>query len=302
MLAIRAPRLSLAEPFGDKLLRSLEYLGFKARSHNAAAACDSISRVVLEQQKHALFKELFPQEWQKSRASFYRAGRYTKYSERANELFDLVNEKCFPLLGLWHDDPEAEFERFAIPPLNLDLCCEEIYYDDLRISYAAGLLFYFREDELWEFVSDKLGVSATDFPEIKNDPHPNVWKRQRASGTTAYSELLRLIDHCTGNPWLDSTHCQYSDWYDWDKETIVGLTEEYREANKIFERLGELDEKIQAEPRRVLTELITFWNDGALQTNGHRGAIHAKKRKYRQSREITSPGASEFSPSAAGFH
>jgi len=283
-----------AKPFGDKLLRSLEYLGFKARNHNAAVACDSISRIVLEQQKYALFREMFPNEWRKSRASFYRAGRYTKYSERANEVFDLVNEKCFPLLGLWHDDPEAEFERFAITPLNLDLCCEEIYYEELRISYAAGLLFYFREDELWEFFSDKLRVSASDFPEINNDPHPNVWKRQRNSDVLAYSELIRLVDHSTGNPWLDSSHCQYSDWYEWDKDTIDGLTEEYRAANKIFERLAELDDRIQSNPKKALTELITFWNEGRVKADKPRqGVIHAKKRKHRQSGEIIGKCSSE---------
>lgn len=170
----------------------------------------------------------------------------------------------FSLLGHWHDDPEAEFERFAIPPLNLDLCCEEIYYDDLRISYVVGLLFYFREDELWQSFVDKFGIHARDFQEISKDPHPNIWKKQRTPETAAYTELFRLVDHSTGNPWLDGTHCQYADWYDWNKETIVELTKDYRKANRVFERLADLDEKIQTDPRGVLAELITFWNEGSL--------------------------------------
>ena len=86
--------------FGDGLLRSLEYLGFKARSHNVAAACDTVSRVLSEQQKYALYKEMFPEEWKRSSASLYRAGTYTRYSERVNEFFELVNKKCFPLWSI----------------------------------------------------------------------------------------------------------------------------------------------------------------------------------------------------------
>src|SRR5438034_1620988 len=93
--------LSTTERFGDRLLKSLEYLGFKARSRNVAAACESISRIVSEQQKYTLFRDMFPDEWKRSRASFYGPGYYTKYSERVNQLFELINEKCFPLLGHW---------------------------------------------------------------------------------------------------------------------------------------------------------------------------------------------------------
>ena len=253
-----------SRPFGDRLLKSLEYLGFKVRCHNAAAACDSISRIVSEQQKYALFRDMFPEEWTRSRASLYQAGHYKKYSERTNQLFELINEKCFPLLGLWHDDPDAEFEKFSIPQLNFDLCCEEFYYEDMRTSYVAGLLFYFRESEIWDFFTDKYGVSASDFPEVRSDPHPNVWKEKQAVETKAYSDLLKLVDHATGNPWLDSTHCQYADWYEWSRETIESLTESYRQADRAFENLQELDGKIESETRKTLLELITFWNQGKL--------------------------------------
>lgn len=250
--------------FGDRLLKSLEYLGFKSRSHNAAAACDSISRIVSEQQKYALFRDMFPEAWIESRASLYRAGHYKKYSERTNQLFELINEKCFPFLGLWHDDPDAEFERFSIPPLNFDLCCEEFYYEDMRTSYVAGLLFYFRESEIWDFFSDKYGLSASDFPDLRSEPHPNVWKEKQAVETKAYSDLLKLVDHATGNPWLDGTHCQYADWYEWSRENIESLTESYRQADRAFQNLQELDGKIESDPRKILLELITFWNLGKL--------------------------------------
>lgn len=272
--SLRGPRpdldyakASITGKFGDRLLRSLEYLGLKARSHNAAAACEHISRQLAERQKYTLYKEIFPDEWMRSRASLYRAGTHTRYSERANELFELVNKRCFPLLEYWYDDPEAEFERFAIPPLNFDLCCDEIDLDGLRISYVAGLLFYFRESEIWDFFTEKYGVYANDFPAMANSPHPNVWRKKQNAKCRPYSRLLKLVDHSTGNPWLDITHCQYPEMFEWDRETVAWLTGAYKEAKKAFNNLEQLDERIDQNPRQVLSELISFWNNGSPRTN-----------------------------------
>lgn len=260
MSAAKGPAISHPLAFGERLSKSIKYLTYKARSHNAIAAHDHVAAIVSEQQKYALYKEMFPKEWSRSRASLHRRGYYVKYSQRANELFQLINDKCFPLLEFAYDDPESEFEHFAIPPLNVDLCCEEIYFDNLRLSYAAGLIFYF-PDEAWDFLNEKFKVSRSDFPEIRSDPDPKVWDRKNGS---LFGELLKLIDHSTGNPWLDSNYCQTADWYNWDRETIEELTKEFRAANETFGKLTELDEMIEADPKKMLRALIDFWNTGEL--------------------------------------
>lgn len=246
--------------FGERLSKAIEYLGFKARSHNAIAAHDYVAAIVSEQQKYVMYRAMFPKEWKHSRASLYRRGYYAKYSERANELFHLVNEKCFPLLEFAYDDTESDFEQFAIPPFNVDLCCEEIYFENLRVSYAVALIFYF-PDEAWDFINYQYKLSRDDFPEIGSDPHPNVWDIENRS---PLGELIRLVDHSTGNPWLDSNYCQTADWYTWDRETIEELTKEFKDANATFERLGILDEMIEADPKKMLSALIDFWNSGTL--------------------------------------
>lgn len=248
--------------FSDRLLRSLEYLCFKARSHNVAAACDTVSRVLSEQQKFALYKEMFPEEWKRSRASMYRAGSYRRYSERVNQLFELVNKKCFPLLEYWYDDPEQEFEQFAIMPLNFDLCCEETDLESMRISYVAALIFYF--DDVLGFFEEKFGVPIKDLPEIAKSSHPNVWSEKQNRRTSAYSKLLRLVDHSTGNPWLDITHCEYHEFFEWDRQTVELLTESYRAAGVEFKNLEILDKRLEKDPQRFLTELILFWNNGSV--------------------------------------
>lgn len=251
--------------FGDRLIRSLEYLRFKARSHNAAFACETVSRVVSEQYKYRLYKDLFPKEWKRSTTSLYRAGHFKAYSERTNEFFQLVNDKCFPLLEYWHDDPDLELDRFAIPPMNFDLCCEEVDFSGLRESYLAGLIFYFAEDdEIWTFFSEKYGIERKTLPAIKASPHARVWQEKQNAETKPYSNLIMLVDHSTGNPWLDVTHCQYPEFFEWSKETIDWLTETYKSASQSFRNLENLDERIEEDAQKFLFELISFWNTGKI--------------------------------------
>ena len=251
--------------FGDRLVQSLEYLRFKARSHNAIFACETISRVVSEQHKYRLYIEIFPEQWKQSRKSLYKVGHFKAYSERTNEFYQLVNDRCFPLLEYWHDDPDLELERFAIPPMNFDLCCEEIDFAGLRDSYLAGLLFYFAEDdEIWSFFSERFGVEKKELPPIKASPNAEIWREKQNAETKPYSDLIKLVDHSTGNPWLDVTHCQYPELFEWNKETVDWLTESYNAANQSFKNLDELDGRIEENAQTFFSEIISFWNTGKI--------------------------------------
>ena len=42
------------------------------------------------------------------------------------------------------------------------------------------------------------------------------------------------------------------------------LTKEFKSANETFEKLTELDEMIEADPKKMLRALIDFWNKGKL--------------------------------------
>lgn len=243
---------------GGDPLRSLEYLQFKTRSHNAAAASDYIGSIISEQQKYILYREMFPTEWSRSQTSFYSRGYFRAYSERSNELFKLVDEKCFPLLEQYHDDTESDQDTFAIVPMNADLCCcGEVDPEYLRISYAIGLIFIYPE-EAWAFLDDRFGLNGSDLPSINERPHESVGRIK----DSIYNDLICLVDHSTGNPWLDSTYCHGCDWYKWSKETIEELAAEFRNASTFFERISGLDPLIEANPKRILTDLISFWNTG----------------------------------------
>lgn len=257
--------------FGECLARSLEYIRFKAKSHNAIYACETVSRVISEQHKYRLYIEMFPKDWERSTKSLYKAGYFKAYSERTNEFFQLVNDKHFPLLEYWHDDPELELDPFAIPPMNFDLCCEELDFAHLRDSYLAGLMFYFLEDdEIWNYFSEKYAMDRDSLPAITTS-HPNIWKEKHGAKTKPFIDLIRLVDHSTGNPWLDVTSCQYPEFFEWNKETVDWLTETYKAANLYFKNLEQLDKRIEEAPQTFFSELISFWNTGTVGVAKNKG-------------------------------
>ena len=251
------------KPFEETLYRAIDYLGFKVRNCNAIEAYRTIEKIVSEQQKYRLFQKLFPVEWQKSQTSFFKTGYYENYSERINEFFGLVNEKMFPLLSGWNDDPEMEFENFCIFSLNVDLCCEDIDYEHLRVSYVAALIFFFRDEEIWEYFASHYKIEAEDFPAINERPSEKIWDLEKTGKQELYLNIFELVDHSTGNPWIDTVNCRAGeDWYEWEEATLEYLATSYKEAQVIFDKSCLLDELIEAEPKDTLLEMIVLWNEG----------------------------------------
>ena len=270
----------LSEPFGEKLHRSLDYLSFKARCiSNAVEAYKTVEKIVAEQQKYQLFQRLFPDEWASSQTSLFKAGYYENYTERTNELFDLINKEMFPLLSGWNDDSETEFENFYIFSLNLDLCCEDIDFESLRVSYVATLLIFMQDTEIWEYFTTHYKLEAEDFPEINNRSHKNLWKLERTGRQGLYIDIFEIIDHSTGNPWLDTVNCRTGEeWYDWNENTLQYLTKSFQEAKDMLDRTCLLDEIFETDPKGTLLEMITFWNEGQIK-NGKKQAVSKKRKK-----------------------
>lgn len=255
---------SRAPFFGEKLYQAIEYLGFRARNCNAIAACETIEKLVAEQQKYHLFKKFFPAEWNRSRTSFFKTGYYENYSERTNEFFRLVHEKLFPVLTGWYEDEEAELDNFYIFSCNIDLCCEEIEYENLRVSFVFALVFFFGDDEIWEFLSENYHVSREDFPKINNLPNDDLWRIPRTGKTELYVNLIEIIDHSTQNPWLDTMNCRGGECFAWDEDIIEFLTETYKESQRLLEQTVLIDGMIAADAKAVLRDMISLWNDGHL--------------------------------------
>lgn len=252
------------KPFGERLGQSLEYLKFRARNFNAVAAYEQVGKFVSERQKYLLFQKYFPDAWRNSRTSFFKAGVYENYTEKTNEFFELVNRHLFPLLSGWNEDPETDFDNFNIFSLNVDFCCEDIEYENLRISYVAALLFFSGDEEIWEFLTHNYHISQDDLPEINRYSFDKIWHLEKTGRIGLYLTIFEVIDHSTGNPWLDTTNCHYNEYFSWNEQTVELLTKSYREAQEMLEKTEILDALIETNPKEILGEMIALWNTGQI--------------------------------------
>jgi hypothetical protein len=270
-----------SKPFGEKLFKAVEYLKFRARNFNALAAYDQLEKFVAEQQKYLLFRQIFPDEWQRSQTSLFKTGIYAHYTERTNEFFELVHEHLFPLLSGWNEDPETDFDNFNIFSLNVDFCCEDIAYENLRVSYVAALLFFSGDEEIWKFLENNYRINQADFPEINRYSFENIWNLEKTGRIGLYLNIFEVVDHSTGNPWLDTSNCQYYESYSWDEKTVEFLTESYKEALEILEKTVLLDALVEANTGEILSEMISLWNTGKIHEARKKRRIKSEKKKVK---------------------
>lgn len=269
------PRKSYVE----RIYGAIDYLEFKVRNSNALEACRSVEKVIREQWKYQLFQKYFPDQWSRSRTSLFKTGAYENYTERANEFFELVNEHLFPLLGGWYEEPDADFENFNIFSLNVDFCCDEPEYEYLQVSFVAALLFFSETEELWEFFTNNYHVKKDDFPEINCYSFDNIWNLKKTGRVGLYLNIFEVVDHSTGNPWIDTTNCQYYENYSWDEKTVQFLSRSYLEAQEMLKKTELLDELIEANPKEILGEMISLWNTGKIPEKRKKRLTNGEKKK-----------------------
>ena len=269
------------KPFEETLYRAIDYLGFKVRNCNAIEAYRTIEKIVSEQQKYRLFRQIFPNEWKNHNLAFSKQAITKIIPRELTSSSPLSMKNMFPLLSGWNDDTETEFENFCIFSLNVDLCCDDIDYEYLRVSYVAALLFFFRDEEIWEYFASHYKIEAEDFPEINERPSEKLWNLEKAGKQELYLNIFELVDHSTGNPWLDTVNCRAGeDWYEWDEPTLEYLAASFKEAQEIFDKSCLLDELIEAEPKETLLEMILLWNEGkSLKDKKQAAGKRRKKRK-----------------------
>lgn len=275
--------------YAERIYGAIDFLEFKVRNSNALEACRSIEKVIREQRKYQLFQKYFPDEWNRSRTSLFKTGAYENYTERANEFFELVNEHLFPILNGWNEDPETDFDNFNIFSLNVDFCCDEIEYENLRVSYVGALLFFGQSEEIWEFLANNYKINQADFPEINRYSFDQIWNLEKTGRIGLYLNIFEVVDHSTGNPWLDTTSCQYYKSYSWDEKTVEFLTESYKEAQRMLEETVLLDELIEANTGEILSEMISLWNTGKIPEAKKKRRTKSERRKVKVDESDKSP-------------
>lgn len=239
-------------------------LASRVRAASVPGACDEIARLLGVHRKYGLFREFFPAAWACSLTSFQlSSASFGGIPERVAEFYEIVNRELFPILDEWNEDPDFAPEEFSVRPLNIDFCCEEFDYADLRTSFVAALMLFGAEDEeAAACLGERTGIDGPSLPKINVFPHEDTWSGKPEGRAVLYRNILEFVDHSTGNPWLDSTWCQPPIPIDWTPDAVRYLAESYREAAKRIEAIDKLDRLIERDPKRILGEMISYWNTG----------------------------------------
>lgn len=256
--------------FHGNLEKTIRYLRWKAECSTVSEAISYIAGEIERERLYALYRQLFPDDWQRSKSSLTRCGQNEYHTEREFEFINLVSDNYFPLCT-WLDWSDYRFDHIPIEPVNLDLCCGEFEWQQFRPCLQFGIAaFLYRGGGLydtdWNEILSSFNLQLEDLPPIRHENPPYaVLDRQRDQPKIRrFLHLIEFIHHDTGNPFIDTTCCSPMEFYEWTPENLEKLKIEYHNVKVYFESMDSLDEDIERHPLKTFKELISLWNNGCL--------------------------------------
>ena len=208
-----------------------------------------------------LYQKFFPEQFALS-AGLPLPQQFETYSQKELEFFKLVDQHLFDLSWeFYQDENDNGGERdntIWVQSLGLDWW--EYEPDEIPESWLV-LLFLTANFELTQ-----LGLAA-EFDEVlveRKKGRLNWAELERdcqlaSSPLNILTEALTILDHDTGNVWLDSTSETPYDRAFWCEEDIIFLTDKFREASVSLERVEEFFDWMLAKPEN-LREVVELWN------------------------------------------
>lgn len=264
--------------FRGNLEKTIHYLRWKAGCSTVLEAISYIAEETERERIYALYRELFPKEWKKSRASFTKNSYNEYHTEREFEFINLVSENYFPLCT-WLDWSDFRFDHIPIESVNLDLCCGEFDWENfrpcLRFAVAAflwrGAGIY---DMDWNEILSSFNIEPENLPPIShnNPPYHELEKQRDNPKIRRFMHLIEFIHHDTGNPFIDTTCCQPVDLFEWTQGNLEKLKTDYDAVKAFFESMDAIDEDIERNAVKTFKELISLWNTGRLPTKRRKEA------------------------------
>ena len=254
--------------FRGRLNETIAYLRWKAGCNTLSDAI-CYTRQELERERfYALYRKLFPKEWNKSRASFKLTGYNDYHTEREYELIELVSDRYFPLSS-WLDWTDFRFDCIPIEPINFDLCCGEYEWQEFRPCLQFGVAAFLWRGagaEDWRDILAHFGIKPNALPPISRETPPfSVLDKGRDDPKIRrFLHLIEFIHHDTGNPFIDTTCCQAAPLYEWTEENLEKLKKDYRAVSDYFASMESLDASIERNALLTFKELIAIWNTGRL--------------------------------------
>jgi hypothetical protein len=209
----------------------------------------------------SLYQKLFPEQWSESTTPLNRK-RHPNciYSDREIELIQLVNFNLFPVEFIDEIEAYEEYENIVILPQKLEWWNET--FEDLEMSEKFLLslmgngysLKYWQEE--FGFEPDYL----TSDEDINFQKLVKICKKFKSPIKYLVTSLM-ILDHSTGNIWLDTTY-ETGYWWEWSEENIILLADKWQEATMMLEQFQELADWIEASVTHR-KKVVTIWNQAA---------------------------------------
>lgn len=272
-----------AETGGDfrgRLNETIAYLRWKAGCNTVSDAICYIGSELERERFYALYRKLFPKDWEKSSASFKQTGYHEYHTEREYEFIELVSDRYFPLCS-WLDWTDYRFDHIPIEPINFDLCCGEYEWQEFRPCLQFGVAaFLWRntDDDDWSEILAHFAIKPENLPPIcpETPPFALLVEQRDNPKIGRFLHLLEFIYHDTGNPFIDTTCCQPVDLYEWTEENLEKLKKDYGAVGDYYASMESLDASIEENALSTFKELIGIWNTGRLPTKKRRNGLAEK--------------------------
>ncbi|HEX2909884.1 MAG TPA: hypothetical protein VH186_03680 [Chloroflexia bacterium] len=221
----------------------------------------------------SLYRHYFPQEFAASTAStsLRVRGEYNElnelnglYSPKEIEFLHLVEDKLFPIYLDYYLEGDEREDCIYIPSFGPDWWSYE--FEELHAGWQLLLRICGSVEEdrnIANLDTHRAGVEAA-FTGLKR--HKVDWNKFRAiclakDVPISYLPLaFDMLDHDTGNIFLDPTDEMPVEPLEWSIEDLDFLIEHYEEATTSLEKAEKLLDWLTASPLH-LQEVIELWNE-----------------------------------------
>ncbi|MDV2994851.1 MAG: hypothetical protein N4J56_004505 [Chroococcidiopsis sp. SAG 2025] len=203
----------------------------------------------------SLYKQLFPVEWARSKASLLQRSQTEVYCDRELEFLGLVNERLFPLDN-WEDSIQRSAE---IPIYPQTASVWEVDLEDLTLGeqFLISLVGEGYSREQWQ---ELFGFTPTHLATGDEIDWEQLEKLSRSAvEPLAYLyDAISMLDRSTGCIWLDITYETYVS-YPWTKEVLLELAREWQVAQQYLLRQQQFEEWIEFSVIHR-QETVKLWN------------------------------------------
>ncbi|MGB3208437.1 MAG: hypothetical protein WBB28_25915 [Crinalium sp.] len=233
-----------------------------------------------------IYKHFFPSEFANSTAPSYppypKPSRGKDYTPKEIELFHLINDNLFPIDN-WVCTNLVEEKLYYIPIASNGINWETEDFDVayMRHGWQALIILstYYRwwvdlsqyeEDEevCWSESTLKIKLEKIADPDLINPELLETLCAKAESPIKFLPLAVKLMEHNTGNIWLDSyyqeefneTPEETEETFNWTIKNIEFLASQYQESEMIWNKVNSLIDWLETDLTTNFKKVMKIWN------------------------------------------